>query len=476
MSHVTPEPRSLRDLPGPAGLPLLGNALQVDSARFHQNLEGWQRQFGDLFRVRLARREFMVVATPELIQQVLRDRPDGFRRIDTLEPIAKELGLHGLFSAEGDSWKRQRQLWMASLNTHQLRPFHDQLQTITRRLLRRWEQAADQGTPVDVASDLMRFTVDVTLHFALGTTSNTLEGGEDVIQQHLDQIFPELGHRLTAPFPYWRYLKLPRQRRLDRALATLRTHVAGLIKQAEQRLAQAGPGAEPTCFLDALLLAQRDAEPALSDAAVHGNVMTVMLAGEDTTANTGAWLMHECSRHPDLYARLRAEADAWFAAHPDDSRVPHAGHFAHELPVCDAAITETLRLYPVAPLFMVQALRDTVLGDVEVPTGTRLVVLLRPAAGSASGQDPAPRFTPELDPDDTAHQAPGQAATLPFGFGKRMCPGRHLAISELRSLVLMLARNFDLEPVPGPHPVRERFSFTMVPEHLRIRLRRRSAA
>ena len=111
---------------------------------------------------------------------------------------------------------------------------------------------------------------------------------------------------------------------------------------------------------------------------------------------------------------------------------------------------------------------------VRVPAGTDIFLLVRAAAGCAPSSRPAPRFEPRDDVPAGPGAGPGRATTLPFGYGPRMCPGRNLALAELRSVTLMLARNFDIEAVPQALPVSEVFSFTLVPQHLRVRLRRRA--
>ena len=98
---------------------------------------------------------------------------------------------------------------MYALNTEHLRAFFPRLEEVAARLQRRWERAAATGERVDVQRDLMRFTVDVTSGIALGTDLNTLEQEGDVIQRHLDKVFPALARRVFAPFPYWRWFKLP---------------------------------------------------------------------------------------------------------------------------------------------------------------------------------------------------------------------------------------------------------------------------
>lgn len=469
--------RTLKDVPTPRGLPLVGNALKLlDSTRLHQQFEIWAQEFGRFFLVNIGKRQLLAVNDSELAKQILRDRPEGFSRVSNFQPVAKELGLHGLFSAEGEHWKNQRRVWIATLNTQQLKHFHDKLLQTTHKLLARWQKAADRGEAVDVAADLMRYTVDVTMQFALGHEANTLEKGEDVIQRHLDQIFPAISRRLTAPFPYWRHFKLSRDRELDRSLAALRIEVGQLIDNARERLKSNTQLREaPTCFLEALLLANESEGSDISDEDVFANTMTVLLGGEDTTANTLAWLIHHCSHRPDVFHRMRAEADALLddPAAPD-AAIPRADQFPRLLKNTDATINETLRLRPVAPMFFMESLRDTVLGDLKVPAETEIVVMLRAAAGSSPHAVPAPQFEPTTEDVDGSEIGPARGPTLPFGFGPRLCPGRNLALAELRSVALMLARNFDLEAVPGDKPVSEKFSFTLVPENLRIRFHRRA--
>lgn len=471
--------RQVRDLPGPRGLPLLGNVRQLrPMENLHLRLESWALEFGPMYRFRIGRRDIAVITDLELAHQALRDRPEGFRRLRAFEPVVAEMGFDFLFTSEGERWKRQRRLWMASLNAQQLRPFNEGLAQVTRRLMRRWQQAADTGSSVDVLSELMRYTVDVTMLFAMGVDANTLEQGDDVIQRHLNHVFPALGRRMIAPFPYWRYVRLAADRAVDRALVAVRAEVQKLIEIAKQRLADDPQRKQaPSCLLESLLVArERDGE-AFTDDDVFANTIGALLAGEDTTANTLCWMVHYLTVEPDVFAGARAEADAllgpWREGDEADA-VPSADRFPAYLRHVDGTMNEVMRLRPIAPFLFLSALRDTVLGNLKLPAGTDVVLLLRAAAGSAPGSSPAPAFA--IPPEHAAGpDGPGRAATLPFGYGPRMCPGRNLAIAEMRSVILMLARNFELEAVPGTAPVAEKVQFTMMPTNVRARLRRRVA-
>ncbi|HEY2928390.1 cytochrome P450, partial [Piscinibacter sp.] len=153
--------RNIEDLPGPRGLPLLGNLLQVDRERIHQNVEQWVREYGPYFRFQLGDRKLLVVADHEAFSAVLKDRPDGFRRTQRLEEIWLEMGLApGVFGAQGEAWRRQRRMVMASFDPNHVRAYFPSLLKVTQRLHGRWLKAARTGASIDLQADLMRFTVD----------------------------------------------------------------------------------------------------------------------------------------------------------------------------------------------------------------------------------------------------------------------------------------------------------------------------
>src|SRR5690349_6526797 len=111
LSGKIPAPmRTLTDLAGPRGLPLLGNLLQLDLKQLHRVLEGWCNEFGSIYSFALGRKPVVVVGDPEVNQSILRNRPKSYRRLGTIDPMFKEMGINGVFSAEADDWKRQRRL------------------------------------------------------------------------------------------------------------------------------------------------------------------------------------------------------------------------------------------------------------------------------------------------------------------------------------------------------------------------------
>ena len=468
--------RELNELPGPPSLPLVGNAFQVKREHIHRGVEEWSQRYGPLFRAYFGPTPVLVVADHELIGAILRARPDDFNRSERLAIISRDTNLKlGLFAAEGDAWRHQRRMVMASFAPGHVRAYFPSLLKVTHRLGARWQKAARAGAPIDLQSDLMRFTVDAITGLAFGADVNTLESDEDIIQQHLDKIFPALFTRILSLVPYWRFFKLPSDRDLDRSVAAVKQAIAGFIAQARERL-QADPSRQdnPPNLLEAMIVAADQAGSGVNDQDVADNVLTMLLAGEDTTANTLAWMIHLLWRHPA--ALKRAQDEVRQLADDPTTFTPES---MARLDYIEACAHETMRLKPVAPFLPLQASRDTVVGDVRVPEGTLIWNVLRHDSVSDQHFDDAAAFRPErwLPEGQGANHNPSHAkrVSMPFGAGPRVCPGRYLALLEMKMAMAVLLSRFDIASVDTPdgREAQEHMAFTMEPVGLTMRLRER---
>jgi cytochrome P450/nitrite reductase/ring-hydroxylating ferredoxin subunit len=475
-----PGSRRIHDLPGPRGLPFLGNTPQIDLGTIHQTVERWAAQYGPLYVFRMGRRPTLVVSDPDLSQQILRARPETYRRMSKLEPVFNELGVGGVFSAEGTAWRPQRRLAMEALSHRHLRDFYPTLHIVAQRLCKRWETAADRGEPIDMVEELKRFTVDVTTALTFGQDVNTIEqAGDDVIQRRLELLFPAFQRRLFALVPLWRFIRLPRDRRLERALAELRTWLGGLVREARARLLEDCAQAEhPSNFLFAMLAARDDAGQPFSDQVIFGNLLTMLLAGEDTTAYSLAWAVHHLCDSPDSVHALRVELDLALGS----TRAPVDIETANRLIYAGAVANEAMRLRPIAPLLFFETIVSTVLADLEIPAKTSVLVLTRPPVRDPDHFDAPTAFRPERWLDGSPLSA-GQAAAgahdpsthIPFGSGPRICPGRTLALLEMKVVLSVLYKTFEVARHGRSEDVREAFSFTMAPTNLKVSLRHRTS-
>lgn len=470
MQTTTPT-RRLTDLPAPRGVPVLGNLLDADPTRLHLTLERWAAELGSPYLLRLGPQKFFVSADADQLQSVLRERPERYRRLKKMADCIEELGGHGVFSVEGEAWRPQRKLVMEALNATHFRAFLPVIHGITLRLLQRWQRAAAAGETVEMTQDLIRYTVDVTTALAFGEDPNTLETDGDVIQNHLAELFPRLMARINAPFPYWRYVKLPADHRLDRALAQVHHHIDRLIASTRQRMA-AAPGKPPANVLEAMLAAAADPQSQISDADVRANVQTLLLAGEDTTAHTLAWTMYHLAQSPSWQDRLHVQVREAIGPEP----LPATVEALRQLDLLESAANEATRLKPIVPLFFLEPLADVVLDGVELPAGTPMIFLLRPSMLDETRFGDPLAFRPERWQHGQAPGAHDPRAYVQFGAGPRVCPGRHLAGVEIRMVLAALLQHFRIELAVEPQRIREVMAFTMTPDRMPVRLSVRGTA
>lgn len=465
--------RTLDELPGPRGLPFLGNALDLKPKELHRLVAGWADRFGPLFVFRVATTRILTVADAETIQQLLRDRPDRFRRWHKIEEIVADIKADGLFSAEGAKWRRQRKYVMHMLNASHVREFIPRLEQVAGRLRRRWWRAALAGMPFDAHADLIRLTVDVTSGLAFGRDINTLEEKKDPIQIHLDKMFPAIARRQTALFPYWRYIQLPEDREVAIAVKEVGKFIDSLITETRARLA-ANPElrVSPRNLLEALVAAQEKDEEGPSDKEIAANVMTLLLAGEDTTANTLSYMIHFLMEFPRVQSAVQEEVDRVFGMAEQPWQDPAT---PDRLRYIEAFANEAMRCKPVGGHLFLEPNEDVQIQDVFVPKGTPILALNGYVGTQEANFAQADEFRPErwLNAVEENAGAHNTKAFMPFGAGPRFCPGRQLAMLQIKMVTAMLCRDFDVSRPKDARPLEDIYNFTVGPTNVYAILRPR---
>ena len=292
-----------------------------------------------------------------------------------------------------------------------------------------------------------------------------------MIQRHLDKVLPALAKGLLSPFPWLRKLPLPANRALDGHLEALRVAVEGFIAGARERMA-ANPAlrAEPANLIEAMVAARDREGSGLTDQDVAGNVLTMLLAGEDTTANSLAWMIY-------LLAPSRGAARARDEGAPGWQRAAAHARAARRPPWIEACMNETMRVKPVAPLIVLQAVRDTVLSGIRVPKGYLLILLMRgPTSSEKHFKNPA-----AFEPSRPLAIASRQQQRLTWHIAKvrrrsAPLPGALPRHAGDEMVMAMLLRNFDIQSVTTPDggEAKEQLNLTMAPVGLRLRLSARS--
>ncbi len=454
--------KTFKDLPAPRGIPLLGNAHQLDKKAIHLSLEKWSREFNhEPYRFQLAKLRFVVLSKPEQVQHVLKNRPTVFRRMREMSKIFDEVGFSSIFTKEGDEWRRQRPMLIPAFTKKSLISFIPQ---ISRKaiLLRERLQKKTNGEPIEIQNDFRCFSVDVGCLLVFGIDLKSLENNDNHILHTFHNVVNRMNQRLRSILPYWRVVKMPADRKFDESIEELKQMVIHIARDVQGKMRR-NENVGEHCILHTMLEVTDSGENALSDDDLFANMMILVLGSEGTTAAMLSWLCLYLSQDDDLQRRLREEVSGFDMETVDYDAL-------NNLPLTEAVIEETFRIRSTVPALVVEALEDTMIDDLFVEKGTRIFTLTRVDGIKNLENDmvfnPGRWLNDDATPIDLKEMRQKQ---YPFGYGPRTCPGASLSNLEMKIVLAMLVKHFKLEIV-DKDAVEEIYTTSAVPQNLRIRL------
>lgn len=415
-----------RHFPGPRGHWLLGSLprLRSDMLGF---FEECFREHGDAAYFRVTRRRSMLLSHPEDIERVLVTENRQFIKNYALLFLRPLLG-KGLLLNEGQSWLRQRRLIQPAFSKQRVEGYGPEMAECTARMLDGWHD----GQTLDIVAALMHVTMSIAGRTLLGSQ---IEGRFQEIAACLDAVMRDFLARFGAALPLPVWLPTPRNLRLKHTIARLDAILLALIQ--ERRAA----GAAGEDFLS-LLLRARDEEDGrgIDDRQIRDEVMTMFLAGHETTAGALSWIMYLLARHPDAQERLAEEARTVLAGRlPTPADIPRLAY-------CEQVVREGLRLYPPAYVIGRRPLHDMMIGKHFIPAGTNVLMSQWVVHRDERWFERPLEFDPLRWEGNLAARLP-KYAYFPFGGGPRVCIGNSFALFEAPLILAMIAERFRFDLV-----------------------------
>ncbi|WP_102124886.1 cytochrome P450 [Deinococcus planocerae] len=445
---------------GPRPLPVLGNLLDFgrDPLGF---LERVTREYGCGVKVRVeAERDTYIVTHPEHVEEVLVHTGRTFQKGYQRHPIMRLVLGNGLVTSEGNFWLRQRRLAQPAFHRARIAEYGETMVRFTDRMLWGWQG----GQELDLTEAMSRLTMeiiaqtvfDVDLHGdpRAGQVGHAVTTMLDEYGRQMTSAVRALMERLPVRLP------VPGEARLHAAVRELDALMLALV--AERR----AEGADRGDLLSMFLAARDEDGSGMTDAQLRDELITLFLAGHETTANTLAWALFLLSEHPEVEGKLHAELASVLGGH-----TPGAADFPR-LVYTQQVVKEALRLYPPVWWVSREPLADWVCDDVRVPAGSEVGlspwVMHREAAFYPEPLAFQPeRWTPEFEAGLPRY------AYFPFGGGPRLCIGNTFALMEAVLVLARLTQRYHLE-VLDPGQVVPEPSLTLRPKgELRVRLHRR---
>ncbi|MCU0507287.1 MAG: cytochrome P450 [Anaerolineae bacterium] len=417
---------------GPAGLPVIGNLLQMQR---HGMLDFYRKLWedcGDIATASIGPMKFLMVTRPEHIQHVLVKNAHKYTKGLSHDKLRLAIG-NGILTLEGDVWSRQRKLMQPTFTPRGIKPFADIMIDETQGLIERWN-ALPQNAQIDISQEMQRVTMKVISRSMFGLDMDRdFKGASEALVALLEYTSASSTGLIDIPL----FVPTPTNRRLKEAKRELRDFLMGIIKKRREEGLQED--------LLSMLMTAKDADTGefMTDEQLHDEALIIFFAGHETTASLLTWTSYLMSNNFVVERKLHRElAEVLGGRGPRLEDIPN-------LPYTRMVLDEALRLYSPVPIVARDLQEDDELAGYQIPKGTLAVVALYNTHRHPEFWERPLEFYPEHFAPEAVEKRP-RYAYAPFGAGPRICIGLHFAQMEAVLILADIAQRFRLR-LARPH-------------------------
>ncbi|WP_400164753.1 cytochrome P450 [Brevibacillus sp. TJ4] len=441
---------------GPKGLPISGNLLAFRRDTLHY-IQKMAREYGEVVHFRFGpKRHVYLLTNPDQIKEVLVTKQAHFRKAKGLQ-VARAVVGDGILTSEGEKHMRQRRLMQPAFHRDRIKEYGQVMVRQTVDLMEEWKD----GEIRDIHHDMMKVTLAIITETMFG---KTVKEEADKIGQAIDVGLKYVSNKATSFIDIPLSVPTKSNREFVDSSEVLDKTIYDLIEEGRKNESKGR-----TDLLSMLLMARdEDDGKGMTDEQVRDEVMTIFVAGHETTANTMSWIFYLLATHPEVEQKLHEELEAVL-----EGRLPTAEDVP-KLVYANQIVQETLRLYPAAWTINREVAEQVEIGGHVYEPGDTLMISQYVMHRDPRYYDEPERFMPERFAGDLLKRIPA-FAYFPFGGGPRICIGNNFALMEAALLLATIAQRYRLhlkEPgqVVEPEPL-----VTLRPKNgLPMRLEKRS--
>lgn len=422
--------------PGP--IPLAAPSLLFRMARNRlEVMRAMTARYGDAVRLPLGPKTLYFFNHPDHAKHVLAENPQNYHKGIGLVHARRTLG-DGLLTSEGELWHKQRKVIQPVFQARRIARQAGAVAEEAEEMALRLERRIDNG-PVDIRHEMTELTLGVLGRTLLDTDLSAYAGIGEAFEAVQDQAIFEMMSLGAVPTA----VPLPRQLRFRRARAQLQEIVDRLV--AARRAEAGGTRGRDDVVSRLIESTSRETDPAVARQRMRDELVTLLLAGHETTASTLTWAFYLLDRDPEVRERVHDEAVEVLG-----DRLPRYEDL-HRLRYTAMVVDEVMRLYPPVWLLPRMAQADDVVGGYRVPAGADLVLCPYTLHRHPEFWPHPDRFDPDRFAPDRHVDRP-RYAFIPFGAGPRFCVGNNLGLMEAVFVIACVARRLRLSAVPD-YPV-----------------------
>ncbi|KAE8733673.1 Protein LUTEIN DEFICIENT 5 [Hibiscus syriacus] len=410
--------------------------------------------YGGIFRLTFGPKSFLIVSDPSITKHILRDNSKSYSKGILAEILDFVMG-KGLIPADGEIWRVRRRVIVPALHQKYVAAMISLFGLATDRLCQKLDVAATDGEDVEMESLFSRLTLDIIGKAVFNYDFDSLTNDTGIVEA-VYTVLREAEDRSVSPIPTWEIPIWkdisPRQRKVTEALKLINGVLDNLIaickrmvEEEELQFYDEYMNEQDPSILHFLLASGDD----VSSKQLRDDLMTLLIAGHETTAAVLTWTFYLLSKEPSVVAKLQDEVDSVLG-----DRFPTIDDMK-KLKYTTRVINESLRLYPQPPVLIRRSLENDVLGHYPIKRGEDIFISVWNLHRSPSLWQDAEKFNPERWPLDgpNPNETNQNFCYLPFGGGPRKCVGDIFASFEAVVAVAVLVRRFNFQLALGAPPV-----------------------
>ncbi|KAK4796474.1 hypothetical protein SAY86_028800 [Trapa natans] len=411
--------------------------------------------YGGIFRLTFGPKSFLIVSDPSIAKHILKDNSKFYSKGILAEILDFVMG-KGLIPADGEIWRVRRRAIVPALHQKYVAAMVNLFGQASDRLCQKLDAAASDGEDVEMESLFSRLTLDIIGRAVFNYEFDSLTNDTGIVEA-VYTVLREAEDRSVAPIPTWEIPIWkdisPRQKKVNAALKLVNETLDSLIdickrlvEQEDLQFHEEYMNDEDPSILHFLLASGDD----VSSKQLRDDLMTMLIAGHETSAAVLTWTFYILSQEPGAMAKLQNEVDSVIG-----DRYPTIEDMK-KLKYTTRVINESLRLYPQPPVLIRRSLEKDVLGKYPIRSGEDIFISVWSLHRSPHLWDEAEKFNPERWPLDgpNPNETNQNFCYLPFGGGPRKCVGDMFATFETVVAVAMLVRRFDFQIAVGAPPVK----------------------
>lgn len=408
--------------------PLFGDVIHL--AKDPLNFLSEQREkMGDVYQLSSLFGKVAIVNHPDLVDYILRLNSKNYVKSKGYETLKVLLG-EGLLTSEGDFWRSQRRLMQPAFYKEKLSHIVEVMLKQTEDFFNEWQQNYPVGAIIDVSAEMNKIALRVVAKSLFES-----EIGDDVtkMNENLPFVLEKSSVRILKPTQLPRWIPTPENRKEQNSIRQIEKVVYKIIENRRK-------SKEEHQDLLSLLMNSKDEETGrfMDDEQLRDEVMTIFLAGHETSANALAYFLYLMDKNPEVFKKLKEEVDQVTGGESIKAR------HLHNMKYMQQCINETLRLYPPAWIIGRRPLEDDQLGEYQLPKTYQALICTYTMHRNPKYWEKPEEFNPERFSEENIKKIP-KGAYMPFGGGARLCIGNNFAMYEMQIVIANLLKSFELK-------------------------------